>query len=248
MQRISATYGLSAVISHVMDDGQECPTAFASRPHTKNERNYPQIEKEAPAISSVYRSQALSVHPGSKKTEVITLAAARKQSWPVISQAYNYQGEYRLSKEHVNTDTLSRLPCNNPPMKKDAEIFFFSGLEELQVDVKDISRETRRDPVLARVLNYTLIRWLTYVSSEELKLYFMQSLVGSMSFFLHRSATDYYKNYTKKILVWLQRKPSPAAVYRSASVGCLLSIARGEAPRFGTLKCRFLCFDFGCTK
>jgi len=57
-------------------------------------------------------------------------------------------------------------------LKEEAEIFFFSGLEELPIDAKDISRETRRDPVLARVLNSMLTRWPNYVSSDELKQYF----------------------------------------------------------------------------
>ena len=35
------------MISHVMDNGEECPIASASRTHTKSERNYSQIEKEA---------------------------------------------------------------------------------------------------------------------------------------------------------------------------------------------------------
>ena len=86
------------------------------------------------------------------KTAVPTLAAARMQRWAVILQAYSYQVEYRLSTEHGNADALSRLPCNNSPLKEEAELYFFSGLEELPVDAKDICRESRRDPVLARVL------------------------------------------------------------------------------------------------
>ena len=57
-------------------------------------------------------------------------------------------------------------------MKEEAEMFFFSGLDELPVDSKDISRDTWRDPVLARVLEYTLTGRPSHVTDEELKPYF----------------------------------------------------------------------------
>ena len=108
------------------------------------------------------------------KTAVPTLAVARMQRWAVILQAYSYQVEYRPSKEHGNADALSRLPCNAPPLKEEAELFFFSDLKELPIDAKEISSETRRDPVLARLLNYTLSGWPNYLTSDELKPYFTQ--------------------------------------------------------------------------
>ena len=43
----ASPYGLSVVLSHIMDDGQECPIAYDSRILTAAEKNYSQLEKEA---------------------------------------------------------------------------------------------------------------------------------------------------------------------------------------------------------
>ena len=79
------------------------------------------------------------------KTAVLTLAAARTQRWAVILQAYNYQVEYRTSAEHAKADALSCLPCDISPMKEEAEMFFFSGLDELPVDSKDIDQQAHME-------------------------------------------------------------------------------------------------------
>ena len=42
--------GIGAVLSHVMNDGAERPTDFASRTLTKTEQGYAEIDKEALAI------------------------------------------------------------------------------------------------------------------------------------------------------------------------------------------------------
>ena len=174
------------MISHVMDDGEERPIASASRTATKSERNYSQIEKEALGIvfgvqkcHKYLYGQPFHLFTDHKplvtvlgpKTAVPTLAAARMQRWAVILQAYNYQVEYRSSAEHANVDALSCLPCDNSPMDEEAEMFFFSGLDELPVNSKDIRRDNWRDPVLARILEYTLIGWPNHVTDEELKPY-----------------------------------------------------------------------------
>lgn len=117
----TSPYGVEAMISHVMDDGEECPIASASRKRTKSERNYSQIEKEALGIVVRVREfheylygQPFHLFADHKplvtilgpKAAVPTLAAARMQCWAAILQVYNYQEEYRSSAEHANADAL----------------------------------------------------------------------------------------------------------------------------------------------
>lgn len=46
----ASSYGVGAVLSHVMEDGSQRLVAYASRTLSSSERDYIQLEKEALAI------------------------------------------------------------------------------------------------------------------------------------------------------------------------------------------------------
>ena len=117
----TSSYGIGAVISHAMDDGQERPIAYASRTLSSSERNYAQIEREA--LSTVFgvttfhqflygRRFTLITDPKpllaifNPKSAIPTLAASRMRRWALVLSAYDYEIEYKRSEDHANCDIL----------------------------------------------------------------------------------------------------------------------------------------------
>ena len=182
----ASPYGVGAVISHVMKNGEEKP--FASRTLTASERNYSQIEKEALSIvfgvkrfhSYLYgrRFTLLTDHQPlvtilGPKVGVPPLAAARMQRWSLILAAYQYEIEYRKSAEHANADALSRLvQASLEEQEEEEEVYLISYLEELPVTARDIAAATRKDPVLARLYDFTLHGWPQALNAPVLQPYF----------------------------------------------------------------------------
>ena len=186
----SSAYGLGAVISHVMENGEERPTAFEFRSLNSAEKNYALIHKEALAIILGVRKfhcylygrkfilvtdhQPLLTIFGPKKGIPAT-TAARLQRYALFLQGHEYKIEYKNSKSHANADALSCLPCPQEkelPDSNPVEIYNLSQIDSLPVSANDIKRETRRDHVTSKVLDFTLHGWTENPQDERLKPYY----------------------------------------------------------------------------
>ncbi|XP_039520330.1 uncharacterized protein K02A2.6-like [Pimephales promelas] len=165
----ASPYGVGAVLSHIMPNGQERLIAFASRSLSKAEANYAQIEREA--LSIVFGVRKFYQYVFGRKFTLLTdhrpltaifgphhgipsLAASRMQRWALLLSAHTYVIKYRKAELHGNADGLSRLPLSNEAQV--AEIFYFSQVERAPVTAVQVRKSTRNDPVLSKVMDIVM--------------------------------------------------------------------------------------------
>ncbi|KAK3768906.1 hypothetical protein RRG08_060344 [Elysia crispata] len=109
------------------------------------------------------------------KNDLPSMAAARTQRWSVELCAYQYDIQYKKSEDHSNADMLLRLPeAQQQQQHPKQETVYFLYINEMPVSAADIAAETKKDPTLARVLQFTQNGWPSYVDEENLKPYFQR--------------------------------------------------------------------------
>jgi hypothetical protein len=169
----ASPYGVGAVLSHIMDNGEERPVAYASRTLTSAERKFHKYVYGRKFTLITDHKPLVNIF--GPKTGVPTLAAQRLQGWALILMAHQYDIQYRKSADHANCDTLSRLPLDvqeSDAEARESPIYFASRVDDLPVTARDIASATRTDPVLSKVYELTLNGWPDSCKDDDILPYF----------------------------------------------------------------------------
>jgi len=98
------------------------------------------------------------------------------QHWAAILSGFNYRLERRKSNFQSVADALSRLPTHVNVL----DLSFNSIPDELPVSVEAVKDATLADPVLSRVLDFTLEGWPNKLNDPALTLYYKLRLSFSI--------------------------------------------------------------------
>ena len=186
----ASPYGIGAVLSHRMPNGDERPVSFASRTLTETEKKYSQLEKEALAI--IFGVRKYHQYLYGRSFELMTdhkplmyifnenkgipaMASGRIQRWALTLGAYTYTIRYKKGSENATADAVSRLPLpltREEPPRPPEVVHLMEYLDASPVTSSQIRLWTDQDPVLAKIKEWVLTGWPEKPPEEELRAYF----------------------------------------------------------------------------
>jgi len=185
----ASQYGLGAVLSHIMDNGEERPVAYASRTLTAAEKNYSQLEKEALGVVFAVKKfhtylfgrhfiiesdhRPLSYLFNSSKA-ISPTASSRITRWTLTLSAYTFTIRYKPGRNLGNADALSRLPQTQATGSdcQPAELLhLLQHLSSTTINAASIRRWTDTHPTLSKIRQFILQGWPTTQLDEEFQPY-----------------------------------------------------------------------------
>ena len=185
----ASSVGVGAVLSQVMENGEEKPIGFVSRTLNAAERNYSQTEKEA--LSLVFGVNKFHYYIYGRPCTAYTdhkpllgifgkgiasrTASPRMVRWSLTLSAHDLTICYKPGKEHGNADALSRAPLAEEVKAKlpTETICAIKQLEETNISFKEIAKATAKDRVLRAIKHYVRTYWPNNIITE-LKPFFVK--------------------------------------------------------------------------
>ena len=181
----ASPYGIGAVLSHRMPNGDEHPVSFASRTLTETEKKYSQLEKEALAIVFGVRKYHQYLYGRkfelrtdhkplmyifNEKKSIPMMASGRVQRWALTLGAYSYTIRFLKGSDNSSADAVSRLPLpvtREEPPKPAEVIHLMEVMDASPLTSSQIRVWTEQDPILAKVKNFVLTGWPDNKPNEE---------------------------------------------------------------------------------